>query len=177
MTGMFDKAVIDAISLEEKIYALPISCYHKLLFSKRGLTESSNWDEFIEVCDNIKQNNVSPIYIGSNSNWSATAWFDHLNLQLNGIQFHKYLMRGEASYLDGRVQNVLQKLRYISEVKYFIQDHQNLEWKQGLPLLFRGLTGMSMLGDYAVQDFPEKIIDIENTQKPRITIFTTQAIH
>lgn len=165
MTSMFDKAVIDAISLEQKIYALPISYYqigfyyHKPLFSKLGLTEPSNWDEFIEVCDILKQNNVSPIYIGSKSNWPATAWFDYLNLRLNGIQFHKELMRGEASYLDERIQNVLKKLRYISEAKYFIQDHQDLEWKQGLPLLFRGLTGMSMLGNYAVQDFPEKIID------------------
>ncbi|MFT5852714.1 MAG: multiple sugar transport system substrate-binding protein [Colwellia sp.] len=165
MTGMFDKAVIDAISLEEKIYALPISYYqigfyyHKPLFSKLGLTKPSNWDEFLEVCDILKQNNVSPIYIGSKSNWPVTAWFDYLNLRLNGIQFHKDLMRGEASYLDERIQNVLKKLRYISEANYFIQDHQDLEWKQGLPLLFRGLTGMSMLGNYAVQDFPEKIID------------------
>jgi multiple sugar transport system substrate-binding protein len=165
MTGMFDTAVIDAISLEEKIYALPISYYqigfyyHKPLFSKLGLTEPSNWDEFIEVCDILKQNNVSPIYIGSKSNWPATAWFDYLNLRLNGIQFHKDLMRGEASYLDERIQNVLKKLRYISEANYFIQDNQDLEWKQGLPLLFRGLTGMSMLGNYAVQNFPEKIID------------------
>jgi multiple sugar transport system substrate-binding protein len=165
MTGMFDTAVIDAISLEEKIYALPISYYqigfyyHKPLFSKLGLTEPSNWDEFIEVCDILKQNNVSPIYIGSKSNWPATAWFDYLNLRLNGIQFHKDLMRGEVSYLDERIQNVLKKLRYISEANYFIQDNQDLEWKQGLPLLFRGLTGMSMLGNYAVQNFPEKIID------------------
>jgi multiple sugar transport system substrate-binding protein len=69
------------------------------------------------------------------------------------------LMRGEASYLDKRIHNVLEKLQYISKAGYFIEDHQDLEWKQGLPLLFRGLTGMSMLGNYAIQDFPEKIKD------------------
>ena len=94
---------------------------------------------------------MSPIYIGNNSNWPATAWFDYLNLRLNGIQFHKDLMRGKASYLDERIQNVLKKLRYISEANYFIQDHQDLEWKQGLQLLFRGLTVMSMLGIFTTQ--------------------------
>jgi hypothetical protein len=108
---------------------------------------------------------VSPIYIASNSKWPAKAWFDYLNLRLNCIQFHKDLMLGELSYSDGRIQNVQKKLRYISDANYFIQDHQDLEWKQGLLLLFRGLTGMSMLGNYAVQNFPEKIIDIENTKK------------
>jgi multiple sugar transport system substrate-binding protein len=132
--------------------------YHKPLFSKLGITEPNNWDEFIVICDVLKQNNVLPIYIGSKSNWPATAWFDYLNLRLNGIKFHKQLMRGEASYLDKRVHNAFKKLQDISEAGYFIEDHQDLEWKQGLPLLFRGLAGMSMLGNYAVQDFPEKII-------------------
>jgi multiple sugar transport system substrate-binding protein len=165
IASMFDNAVIDAISFKENVYALPISYYqigfyyHKPLFSKLGLTEPQNWREFLAVCEVLKQNNVSPIYIGSKSNWPATAWFDYLNLRLNGIEFHKELMRGEASYLDKRVHNVLKTLQDISKAGYFIEDHQDLEWKQGLPLLFRGLSGMSMLGNYAVQDFPEKIKD------------------
>jgi multiple sugar transport system substrate-binding protein len=165
MAGMFDDAVIDSISFEKNIYALPMSYYqigfyyHKPLFSKFGLTEPRNLDEFLVVCEVLKQNNVSPIYIGTGSNWPATAWFDYLNLRLNGIEFHMDLMRGKVSYLDNRIQNVLQKLYDISAAGYFIQEHQDLGWKQGLPLLFRGLTGMSMLGNYAVQDFPEKIKD------------------
>jgi multiple sugar transport system substrate-binding protein len=165
MAAMFDNTVIDSVTFEQNIYALPISYYqigfyyHKPLFSKLGITEPSNWDQFLVVCEILKNNNVSPIYIGSKSNWPATAWFDYLNLRLNGIAFHKKLMGGEASYLDKRIHNVFKKLQDISEAGYFIEDHQDLEWKQGLPLLFRGLTGMSMLGNYAVQDFPEKIKD------------------
>lgn len=163
IADMFDKAVIDTVSFEDKIYALPMSYYqigfyyHKPLFSKLKITAPTSWDKFIAVCEVLKQNNVSPIYIGSKSNWPATAWFDYLNLRLNGIEFHKELMRGQASYLDKRIYNVLKKFQDISAAGYFIEDHQDLEWKQGLPLLFRGLTGMSMLGNYAIQDFPEKI--------------------
>lgn len=165
MAGMFDSAVIDSISFEENIYALPMSYYqigfyyHKPLFSKLGLTEPKKWEEFLAVCEVLKQNNVAPIYIGTGSNWPATAWFDYLNLRLNGREFHKNLMQGETSYLDERIYNVLKKLQDISKANYFIEDHQDLEWKQGLPLLFRGLTGMSMLGNYAIQDFPGEIKD------------------
>ncbi|MFT6988728.1 MAG: multiple sugar transport system substrate-binding protein [Paraglaciecola sp.] len=165
MAGMFDNAVVDSISFEEKIYALPMSYYqigfyyHKPLFSKLGIAEPQNWEEFLAVCEVLKQNNVSPIYIGTGSNWPATAWFDYLNLRLNGIEFHRDLIQGDASYLDERIYNVLKKLQDISEADYFIEDHQDLEWKQGLPLLFRGLIGMSMLGNYAIQDFPGKIKD------------------
>jgi multiple sugar transport system substrate-binding protein len=165
MASMFGNAVIDSISFKENIYALPMSYYqigfyyHKPLFLKLGITEPSNWDEFLVACDVLKQNNVLPIYIGSKSNWPATAWFDYLNLRLNGIKFHKQLMLGEESYLDKRIYNVFKKIQDISKAGYFIEDHQDLEWKQGLPLLFRGLAGMSMLGNYAVQDFPEKIIN------------------
>jgi multiple sugar transport system substrate-binding protein len=163
ITASFDKAVINSISFEENVYALPMSYYqigfyyYKPLFLKLGLSEPRNWNEFLVVCEVLKQNNVSPIYIGTRSNWPATAWFDYLNLRLNGKEFHMEIMRGETSYLDKRIYNVLKKLYDISDAEYFIQDHQDLKWKQGLPLLFRGLTGMSMLGNYAVQDFPEKI--------------------
>lgn len=165
MAGMFDKAVIDSISLDNSIYALPLSYYqigfyyHIPLFAKFGLTEPRTWEEFLAVCEVLKQNNVLPIYIGSKSNWPATAWFDYLNLRLNGIEFHKKLLRGEVSFLDKRIYQVLEKIQYISKAEYFIQEHQNLDWNQGLPLLFRGLAGMSMLGNYAVQNFPEKIKD------------------
>lgn len=165
MAEIFDKAVIDVVSFEEKIYALPMSYYqigfyyHKPLFSRFELAEPQNWDEFLAVCEVLKQNNVAPIYIGSKSNWPATAWFDYLNLRLNGLDFHKKLMSGEASYLDQRIYKVLNTFKDIISAGYFIENHQKLEWKQGLPLLFRGLTGMSMIGNYAVQDFPEEIKD------------------
>jgi multiple sugar transport system substrate-binding protein len=82
MAARFDNAVLDSISFKEKFYALPISYYqigfyyHKPLFSKLGLSEPHNWEEFLAVCEVLKQYNVPPIYIGSKSNWPATAWFD-----------------------------------------------------------------------------------------------------
>jgi multiple sugar transport system substrate-binding protein len=165
IAGMFDNAVIDSISFDENVYALPMSYYqigfyyNKPLFSKFGLTEPQSWDEFLLVCEVLKLNNVSPIYIGTGSNWPATAWFDYLNLRLNGIEFHNGLMRGEESYLDEKTHNVLKKLQDISKAGYLTKGHQDLKWKQGLPLLFRGLTGMSLLGNYAIQNFPRKIED------------------
>jgi len=165
MASIFDKVIIDSISFEQRAYALPISYYqlgfyyYKPLFSKLGLTEPNTWDEFILVCETLKQNNVTPIFIGTQSNWPATAWFDYLNLRLNGIEFHRSLVQGKASYLDKRIYDVLDKLKDLSKEEYFIQDHQDLDWKQGLPLLFRGLTGMSMLGNYAIQNMPVKIKD------------------
>tara|TARA_R110000751_G_scaffold116604_2_gene216392 strand:+ start:144946 stop:146208 length:1263 start_codon:yes stop_codon:yes gene_type:complete len=165
MVELYDKAVIDAVSFAEQSYALPMSYYQigfyypKPLFSKLELSEPQNWETFVAVCEVLKQNNVPPIYIGSKSNWPATAWFDYLNLRLNGITFHKALMKGQVSYLDQRIYNVLKKIQELSVAGYFIEDHQYLEWKQGLPLLFRGLIGMSMIGNYAVQVFPEKIKD------------------
>ena len=165
LAGMYDNAVINSISINKDTYALPMSYYqigfyyNKPLFTKLGISEPHSWEEFVVVCEALKQNNVSPIYIGTKSNWPATAWFDYINLRLNGLDFHMSVVRGEASFLDPRITNVLKKIQSLSTAEYFIKDHHELEWKQGLPLLFRGLTGMSMLGNYAIQDFPGKIID------------------
>ena len=188
--GMFDRAVIDSISFEENTYALPMSYYqigfyyHKPLFSKLGITEPHNWDEFLADCEVLKQNNVSPIYIGTKSNWPATAWFDYLNLRLNGIKFHQDLIQGKASYLDMRNHNVLKKIQDISQNNSSLvqEAYYTIANSKGITQFFDRKSRknyadqtMPLIDDFLVT------LNIEETQraleKVRITIFTTQPIN
>jgi multiple sugar transport system substrate-binding protein len=163
ISDIFDTAAIRSVSFNKKLYALPMSYYqigfyyNKVLFSKFGFKEPRTWQEFLALCKALKANNTTPIYIGTKSNWTATAWFDYLNLRLNGITFQMDLMQGRASYLDNRIQRVFEKLNQLNYAEYFVEGHQNLDWIQGLPLLYRGLVGMMLLGNYAEQNFPNKV--------------------
>ncbi|MDP5030153.1 ABC transporter substrate-binding protein [Paraglaciecola sp.] len=158
---VFDQSVVRSVSLQAEIYALPMSYYqigfyyNTALFTKLGIEAPNTWTEFLEVCAALKKNNVPPIFIGSKSNWPATAWFDYLNLRINGLYYHQQLLRGETSFLEPKVRDVFTKLKTLIEAGYFISDHQQYDWKQGIAPLFRGMTGMVMFGNYAIQDFPQ----------------------
>lgn len=159
---MFDKAVIDSISFEEKVYSFPMSYYqtgfyyHKPLFSKFGLTEPRDWGDFLEICEVLKQNNVSPIYISTGSNWPATAWFDYLNLRLNGKDFHMNIMRGE-------VYNTITEARSITQ--FFDRNSKKVYADKVMPIIDEFMLNLDI---NAAQKALEKV---------RLRIFTTSPIH
>lgn len=157
----FEPAVISSISRQNKIYALPTSYYqigfyyNIPVFERLGLVKPTTWEDFLAVCAKLKANNIPPIFIGTKSNWSATAWFDYLNLRINGLGYHQQLLAGKQSFLDPQVRQVFAQLQTIVQADYFIADHQLYDWKQGIAPLFRGRIGMVMFGNYAIQDFPQ----------------------
>lgn len=161
----FDQSILDTLTINQKRYGVPISYYqlgfyyYKPLFEKHGLTEPSNWREFLELCADLDSVGVTPIFIGTKSNWSATAWFDYLNIRINGLSFHNQTTAGQVSFLDDRFTTLFSVWSELIENQYFNQNHHELDWKQGLPLIYRGLAGMSMIGNYVIQDIPSSIVE------------------
>lgn len=162
-SSSFDPSVFSTLSQNGNQYALPISYYQlgfyyrKSLFSRLGLYEPKNWNEFLQICQSLKKNDIAPIYIGTDSNWPATAWFDYLNIRQNGLDFHMQLVQGKMSFLDPRVTAVLEKLETLIKQDFFIQGHESLSWIEGLPYIYRGVAGMTLVGNYVVQNIPEEI--------------------
>lgn len=161
----FDSSLLTTLSQNGSIYGLPISYYQlgfyyrKSVFGQLGLSEPKNWREFIYVCQILKNNDIAPIFIGTDSNWPATAWFDYLNLRQNGLDFHMQLVQGKVSFLDPRVTTVLEKLKELIIRGFFVQGHENLDWIEGLPYIYRGMAGMTMVGNYVIQNIPDEIVE------------------
>lgn len=162
--GAFDQSILDILTFDQKPYGIPISYYqlgfyyYKPLFEKYGLVEPETWQQFLALCENLNTAGVTPIFIGSKSNWPATAWFDYLNIRINGLSFHNQTTAGQVSFLDERFKKLFSVWSELIENEYFNQDHQELDWKEGLPFIYRGLAGMSMIGNYVIQDIPTSIV-------------------
>jgi multiple sugar transport system substrate-binding protein len=164
LDNAFDGNVRQNLSYNGRYYAVPISYYQigfyysKEIFERLSLSEPKTWQEFIALCEIIKADGVSPIFIGTKSNWPATAWFDYLNLRLNGLDFHHALTQGKVPFNDERVRDTLNVLQALKARKYFIADHQDFHWRESLPLLSRGLVGMSLIGNYVIQDIRKDML-------------------
>ena len=74
------------VTINGKIYGLPVHYYHwgiyynRKVFSKHGLSEPQTWQQFIEVCETLKQQKITPITFGAEEVWPVAAWFDYINL-------------------------------------------------------------------------------------------------
>ncbi|MEK6295029.1 MAG: extracellular solute-binding protein, partial [Paraburkholderia tropica] len=98
-------SVKEASTYKGKQYAAPLGYdaygffYRKDLFQKAGIKEEpKTWDEFLDACKKLKAVGVQPIAVAARDSWTLAAWFDYLDLRINGNAFHQQLMAGEIPY-------------------------------------------------------------------------------
>lgn len=161
----FTKASRLAVTVRGKVYALPISYYQwgvyyrKSVFARLKLKPPQTWDDMLEACAALKAGGVVPVTLGSQDRWPVAAWFDHLNLRLNGLAFHKALMAGSVPYTDPRVREVFVQWRRLVDGGYLLASHARNDWRGALPYLYHGKAAMVLMGNFMVPQLPDGVRD------------------
>ncbi len=151
-------------SVDGKQYFLPTSWYwwgvyyRVSVFEELGLEPPETWEEFLEVCQTLQDNGKIPITIGTKWRWTAAAWFDYLNMRVNGPQFHIDLMLGKESYDDPRVREVFTYWQDLLDKGYFIDDAAAYSWSEALEPLITGDAAMYLMGDFIRDNLPEETV-------------------
>ncbi len=153
-------------SVGDKQYFLPASWYwwaiyyRKDIFDQYGLETPTTWDEFLALCETLKSNGVTPITIGTKWRWTAAAWFDYLNMRVNGPEFHINLMLGTEKYDDPRVLKVFADYwAPLIEKGYFIDAPASYTWQEGLNFLASGEAAMYLMGDFLRDVYPAEEVE------------------
>jgi multiple sugar transport system substrate-binding protein len=157
----FSNNLNNAITFNKQVYAIPFSryqwgmLYNKKLFERLSLVPPNNWQQFIDVLSVLKSEKVIPIYVGSKYNWEISAWFEFLNLRLNGYDFHQSFIKGKSPVDSPEIRLVFKYWQELIESGYFIvQNQYNL--RDGLPYLYREHGGVMLAASYFTTFVPSK---------------------
>jgi len=165
LNAVFSDAAKGAVSHEGKRYAIPISYYQwgfyyrHSLFEKLGLSAPKTWDEFLVVCEKLKAAGVTPITIGAQFKWPTAAWFDYLNLRINGLAFHQELLKGGIPFTDQRVEKVFIYWKELLDKNYFVDRHNGWSWQQAMPFMYHKMAGMTLIGNFFAGTLPPVLKD------------------
>jgi ABC-type glycerol-3-phosphate transport system substrate-binding protein len=150
-------------TVDGKQYFLPTSWYwwavyyRTDIFEQYGLEPPETWDQFLQVCETLKANGVTPITIGTKYRWTAAAWFDYLNMRVNGPEFHINLMLGKERYDDPRVLTIFTDYwAPLIENGYFIDDPAAYSWAEAIPFMLNGEAAMYLMGDFLRDSYPDE---------------------
>ncbi|HMM28581.1 MAG: ABC transporter substrate-binding protein [Chloroflexota bacterium] len=151
-------------SVDGKQYFLPTSYYwwavyyRPSLFEQAGITKvPETWEEFLGACDTLNAAGITPITIGTRYPWTAAAWFDYLNMRINGPQFHIDLMLLKESYTDERVKAVFAKWQELFDHNCFIEDAAAYAWQEALTPMTEGTAAMYLMGQFIVDSYPDEL--------------------
>ncbi|WP_206957811.1 ABC transporter substrate-binding protein [Trinickia acidisoli] len=150
-----------ASSFDGKQYAMPTQYfawglyYRKDLFEKAGIKgEPQTWAEFLDACKKLKAAGIAPIAVGGRDSWTLAAWFDYLDLRINGYQFHMQLMNGDIPYTDARVKQVYLAWKTLIDDKYFIDNPLSYSLDSVQPLYIQGQAAMMLMGTFLSPGLP-----------------------
>ena len=154
-------SVKSSSTYEGKQYSVPLGTdaygffYRKDLFQKAGISaEPTNWTQFLEDCKKLKAAGIAPIVVPARDSWTLAAWFDYLDLRLNGYAFHQKLMAGDVAYTDPRVKHVYETWKTLIDDKYFIDNALSYDVDSTTPILVNGQAAMLLMGTFFSAGLP-----------------------
>lgn len=156
LDASFTPAIQSTVAFEQDVYGVPYSFYHwgfyykDSLFQSLGIEPPRDWESLLSMCTTMRAAGLEPIVIGTRYNWPAAAWFDYLDLRINGSDFHLALTRGEISYTDDKVRAVFEHWKELLDAECFIEaaTHRNMNWSDPLPYLYRDMAGTGLFGNF-----------------------------
>ncbi|MEV5145257.1 extracellular solute-binding protein [Streptomyces sp. NPDC052727] len=133
--------------------------YRKSNFAKWGVSAPTSWDEFLDLCDKLKSKGVAPIGLGAGGNtpWVASAWFDYLDIRVNGAAYHRQLLAGKHRFDDPEVREVFDRWQEV--LPYFDPDGTALAFQDATTALLNGRTGMMLIGTFFADAAPRNALD------------------
>ena len=185
---LFPSQILKQLERDGYIYGLPFSYYHwgfyykKSLFKRLNLEEPKKWGEFLNVASTLSENDLDAFTIGTKYHWPAAAWFDFLNLRLNGLPFYRALLEGSVSYHDPKVIKVMEIWKHLVDQGYFNKDHKQLTWSEAIPDLLHEKAGLTLIGNFVEKRFSPKVKEdigyfpfpVLDTEVPRYELMPTE---
>lgn len=128
--------------------------YRKSNFAKWGVQEPKTWTEFLTLCQTLQGKGIPPIGIGlGDTPWVASAWFDYLNIRVNGAPFHRELLAGKQRFDDPKVKAVFTK--WAEVLPYFDPKGKAYPFQEATTALLAGKTGMFLIGTFFADAAPK----------------------
>jgi multiple sugar transport system substrate-binding protein len=151
-------SALELVSAGGRQYGVPYTYYPVGLYYRRDLMAAPRtFAELLAACEALKARGLEPIAIGTKDLWPTAAWFDYLNLRVNGYAFHMRLMDGRVAWTAPPVREVFEHWRELVNRQCFSKSHVSSSWQEAQALLYQGRSAMMLIGHYIVANFPQEL--------------------
>ena len=127
------------------IYNYPwVVFYNKSVFTAKGYTVPTTWDDYIALAKKMKTDGLIPLAFADKDGWPALGTFDILNMRINGYDYHIKLMKHQIPWTDPGVTTVFQ---HWAELMPYLQTGANGRiWQDAAKALETKQAGMMFQG-------------------------------
>ena len=121
--------------------------YNRDIFEEHGWEIPKTWDEFMSLCEEIKQAGIQPLYFGFKDTWTCLAPWNALAVDLADADVCKQVNRGETTFTD-EYREVSEKM--LELFKYGQEGPFAFGYNDACTAFANGECAMYTIGSYAV---------------------------
>lgn len=125
-------------------YAISGVWYNKEIFEKYNLEHPETWEEFVDICETLKQNGIQPMACGGAGQWPVTRW---IVLAMTRMLGHRAVI--DASTLNNGVtfrdEGYVEATKYAQDLfkaGYFGEGWNSIDAATSINMFLSGQTGM-----------------------------------
>lgn len=122
--------------------------YNKALFEKLGIEPPETWQEFLGVCEKLKQNGVGPIAADGATSMYNAYWFYDLGMRIvgPGVVYDTARNKPDTSFKENPgFLDVARRIAVLREKEYMIKDFEGSQWPAAQMLFVQGKAGMMVM--------------------------------
>ena len=127
--------------------------YHKDLFEQAGVTKTpETFDELMEVCQTLKEADITPIAVWGNEAWPLLRWMAFIPFRLQGNDYIESLKVGDAKMSDPVGIQAAEFFQEMAE-NYFMPGWSTASASDAREAFFNGSTAIFYIGSWEVPNF------------------------
>lgn len=129
--------------------------YHKDQFEKAGITkEPETWEEFLNVCQKLKDASMTPLMgIGASDIWATSFgfWTGVVNSEImtKYPDFNEQILNGELSWTDPVIEDTLSEWKKLIDAGYYHEGSMSFSNSQATEEFKNGAAAMFMDGSWS----------------------------
>jgi len=177
-------SAFSAVTFDGHVYAVPwqgltgvFFWYRKDIFEKLGLEVPKTWDEFTEVCETLKNNNIIPIALAGKNKWTESFYYMYLADRMGGEDAFKdaWARKGDASFDNQIFIKAAEMIQDMVKKDYFPKGFNGMDEDTGQArvLLYSGKAAMYLMGTWfpntLANENPEMAKNIDFFNFPSVT--------
>lgn len=173
--------------IDGQVYAVPrfYACrgiiYNKKLFQEYGLAVPETYEEFLQLCENLKRKNMPPLVIGGGTLWHMDFWLNGLysnRIRMEDEEWISHRNEGTVSWQDENPKNLLADFKELFRKGYVQSEYRTTTDSQTIEVLVDGKAAMLYSGTWMFAQILKAAPDFEigwfflpnNSQNPVVEL-------
>jgi raffinose/stachyose/melibiose transport system substrate-binding protein len=149
-------------------YALPTAeyttgiVYNKQIFKRLGLQIPQTYQEFLELCEKIKQEGLVPLSVGGRDKWHYTYLVDHFfaaDILSSDAQWVSRCNAGEVSWLDSNARAMISDINSLFAGGYVNDDYVVTSDTGAIEKLYNGEVVMTYADSLLIGELTQQVED------------------